>query len=81
MSKCPELFNLCKLICSKISIQPFITAFLMQWSMNLQIILISIQQLYNLEQQGKITPQVKPEDLQKIVQEMVMVMQSERQII
>jgi hypothetical protein len=52
----------------------------MQWSMNLQIILISIQQLYNLEQQGKIT-QVKPEDLQKIVQEMVMVMQSERQII
>jgi|UniRef100_A0A2K1WZY8 hypothetical protein len=80
MSKCPELFNLCKLICSKISIQPFITAFLMQWSMNLQIILISIQQLYNLEQQGKIT-QVKPEDLQKIVQEMVMVMQSERQII
>lgn len=53
----------------------------MQWSMNLQIILISIQQLYNLEQQGKITPQVKPEDLQKIVQEMVMVMQSERQII
>ncbi|KAF9662861.1 hypothetical protein SADUNF_Sadunf18G0098300 [Salix dunnii] len=52
MSKCPELFSLCKLICSTISIQSFITAFLMQWSTDLHIILISFQQLNNLEQLG-----------------------------
>ena len=34
----------------------FITAFLMQWSTNLHIILFSFQQLNNLEQLGQITP-------------------------